>query len=757
VRTAAAAVLLGLVGAAIAVRSVESGAGGPAMSLDGTWRYLPYEGRADLARPDLDDGRWPTMELPSSWFLRGSKSYPVDSDLKPKPFEAHVNWGTLEPPAPGRGLDWTGHVWFRRGFDWSGDPGRPAVLRFEAVDYFADVYVNGERVGSHEGFFQPFEFEVAKALKRGHNVVAVRVGAPLEPFDPAEELPASWPKRQTQIKGVFGYHDTRPGSHTARGQERSTGGILASVTLRQPPDVEVAASRVAPLDVSERQATLEITWELRNWTAGRKTGRLAARVAPETFEGPVADAFEVPYDAAPGTSTVSARRTLTSPRLWWTWDLGEPALYRLESAIPGHERRDTFGVRSVTRDGGQVFRLNGHRFFARGTNYIATQWLSQADRAFYAKDVELMKRANLNAVRVHAHLERPDFYDLADRAGLLVWQDFPLQWGYTDEPWFREEAVRQAGDMVRLLFNHPSIALWCMHNESPHAQEWMVRKVKDQNLALDEALVAEARRLDATRIAHRDSGTGDQHPYPGWYQGVAADYSKLPGTPLISEYGAQALPSAASLRRTFPEALAWPDTDADWQEWMFRDFQKEITFQRAKVPMGSSLEEFSAASQRYQAALLRFSTEGYRRAKWTKVTGLYQFMFVDDWPSITWSVVDYWREPKLGYHLLARAMQPVLPSIEYALDDPGRPLALWVVNDVRKPFPGARVQWTRGGASDGRVVDVPADGVVKVADLGPLPGVGAGSETLVVELRDAQGQLVGTNRLEASDFLPWKQ
>ena len=111
---------------------------------------------------------------------------------------------------------------------------------------------------------------------------------------------------------------------------------------------------------------------------------------------------------------------MSSPRASW----------RAERVLD--ERIVRFGVRSITRDDDWTFSLNGRRIYLRGTNYIATQWLSQADRAFYARDLRLMVDANLNSIRVHAHLERPEFYDLADEMGILVWQDFPLQWGYTD-------------------------------------------------------------------------------------------------------------------------------------------------------------------------------------------------------------------------------------------------------------------------------------------------------------------------------------
>lgn len=728
------------------------------LSLAGDWKYLPFEGTTNLAEPSVPDADWPAMRLPSNWFLKGSKEYPVAADLLPVSPGAIVNPGDLAEAGPERGLDYAGTVWFRRHFTFV--PGAVSILRFDQVDYFADVYVNGHWVGQHEGSFQPFEFDVSRWLVAGDNVVAVKVAAPAQVIDWTEEYAASWPRRQTQVKGVFGYHDTRPGGTSGRGQARGTGGIVGAVTLRRSPGVDLIRAEVAPLDVSEQAATVRIDYILHNWTGGERTGTLTGEIAPRNFTSDQRDRFTQQVTLAPGENRVRVTRRIDKPALWWSWDYGRPNLYQLTSALSGGlqgEQRTTFGIRSIRHDDKWVWYLNGRRIFPRGSNYISTQWLSQADRTWYERDVDLMIKANLNSIRVHAHLERPEFYDVADERGLMVWQDFPLQWGYSDLPTFHAEATRQLGDMVGLFFSHPSIIAWSMHNEAPHAMSWMKRKVPDQNLALDQALFAEAVRLDPSRVSHRDSGTGDGHPYPGWYGGKAAEYAGLPGAPFITEYGAQALPIPETMRAMLPAETHWPVPEKTWEAWAFHNFQRDATFNTAKVPLGKTLDEFIWNSQNYQAALLRFATESYRRAKGTKVTGLYQFMFVDDWPSVTWSVVDYYRRPKRGYTTLSQSMQPTLPSIEYAIDNPAAPITLWVVNDRFEAFPGARLKWAIGGAEQSQTLDVPADGVIKGPVIGAATAVAGGTTKLVVWLEDRTGRQLGKNHLEAADFLMWKQ
>jgi beta-mannosidase len=759
-----------------------SGAGASAgavrrVDLAGTWKYLPYDGEANMALPGVDDAAWPSMDLPSSWFLLGRKQYPVGASAD-APSPDTIDPGALKPIDRDKGLDYAGTVWFRRSFDWDGDATRPVVVDFDMVDYYASVFVNGVAIGRHEGYFQHWSLDATSALHRGKNDIAARVSAPSLPFDMAQEYPLSFPKSQDQVKGIFAYHDTRPGATSRRGQERSTGGILRGVAVRQSSGVDLAELVVTPLDVSATSARLVVEATLHNWTATEQRAAVDGVVRGATFADGAGVPVHLAVSARPGLTRTTAEVRIDRPHLWWAWDYGRPDLYELnarvtaESPAPGSasaaiagglldERSVRFGIRSITRGDDSVFRLNGQRVYPRGTNYIATQWLSQADAAFYARDLRLMIGANLNAVRVHAHLERPEFYDLADELGIMVWQDFPLQWGYTDSRAFHDVARAQAEDMIRQYGDHPSIVLWCMHNESPHAMEWMQKRAPDQNRELDEQLAALARSLDPSRVVHRDSGTGDAHIYFGWYDGNVEDVATAEVEPLVTEYGAASLPGLDTLRTMFDAESLWPDTPRDWESWQFADFQAKETFRNAGIKQGRTINEFIANTQRYQAVAVRFTTEVLRRRKWAGNTGVYQFMFVDDWPSITWSVVDYYRRPKLAYAALALAMQRVLPSLEYDPRDPGKPIALHVVNDLLKPLERARVHWRatsprQRDVEGSREIDVPADAVVRVADLGRLDALASRTGRLEVRVESATGELLGHAELGPDDFLDRK-
>ena len=734
------------------------------VDLAGEWRYLPYNGEGGFAGETVGDSLWPTMRLPSSWFLLGSRDYPRNADRAVE----RAGPGDIWPVDAARGLDWAGTVWFRRTFEWEGDGKRPVILNLDMVDYHARVWVNGVPAGAHEGYFQAWSLDVTRLVRRGTNTVAVRVSAPELPFDMSYRWPISWPKQQNQVKGIFLYHDTRPGATSPRGQERSTGGILRGISVRESPGVEIESLRVLPVRVSEDSARLVVEADVRNWTGWSGPVTLRGTIAPKNFADGARVPVEIRLETRPGLVRASAEVRVEKPRLWWSWDYGRPNLYRLDAGIArmgadtaAVETSTVFGIRSITRDSAWVWRLNGRRIYPRGSNYISTQWLSQADRAWYERDVELMVGANLNTIRVHAHLERPEFYEVADSAGVMVWQDFPLQWGYTDDPAFHAEALRQAEDMLRRFGSHPSIIAWSMHNEAPHAMGWMKKRDPRQNLALDEALVALARRLDPTRVHHRDSGTGDGHPYHGWYAGTVGDFYGAWTEPFITEYGAQALPNLETLRTMFPGDTLFPDTEAEWETWRFRNFQPDQLRQFAGIERGRTIEEFVAETQAYQAQLVRFATEIFRRRKWAAekpTTGIYHFMFTEDWPSVTWAVVDYYRRTKPGYDALRSSMQPVLASIDYRIDDRAHPLAIWIVNDLHAPLPGASLAWRvlspDGAVADSgrRPVDVPADAAIRVLELGPRPDVTRGGATLETWIETADGRVLGRTTLSARDF-----
>ncbi|WP_279232192.1 glycoside hydrolase family 2 TIM barrel-domain containing protein [Thermus albus] len=568
----------------------------------------------------LPHGGWREVGLPHQWTLEG--------------LEAEVGWYRLPLPEGGPRR-------FLRSFG----------------DYYQEAWVDGVHLGRHEGYFFPWLLE----LPPGGEVL-LRVSAPKEPL-------GVWPRIKRQIKGVLGQHDCRPGGTTERGQERGTGGLWGGVEVW-------VREEVALLGLTHRLLPRPGGWRLwvRLLVDALRPFReeVHLRIGPENFPGEALEKRAV-LEGEGGRGWREVVWDLPEMPLWEVWERGFPHLFRLEAEVLGASLSVPLGFRTVELDGEGWLLLNGKRLFLRGTNIIPTQWLAGYTEALAQQDVALVKEANLNAVRVHAHVTHPAFYRACDREGVLVWQDFPLQWGYAPDEAFAQEALRQAQAMVEALGAHPSIYLWCAQNEPTHNRH-----------TLGPLLAAGLRAADPTRPV-KEASDFREHPYPGWYWGQVRDFLALPGAPLPSEFGAQALPRAELLRKVLGEA-AWPP---NWEVYAYHNFQPHETFRVAGVGLGNSLEEFVESSQGYQARLLQFAIHAYRRAK-GRVVGYFQFMLVEPWEGITWAVLDVERVPKKGFFALKEASSPVLLSlVPYRAEvEVGAPplQEAWLISDLDRPL-----------------------------------------------------------------------
>lgn len=625
-------------------------------SLAGTWEFLPNDS------PDLPTARvWQRIRVPANWYRAG--------------------------------YDHHGYAWYRLKFTAAATLDTVSSLHFTGVDYFADVWLNGQKLGAHEGYFQPFAFDVSPYLHNGQNTLLVRVNSPLE-------TSADFSLHKRLIKGIFAHHDTRPGgAWSARGQEKNTGGIWGEVYLQQSPQVQLAMQNIqvqAVKGLEQWQVNLDLTvlgklpadaqlhWKLTEQSTSTSSPNAAS------WQGLLPPQGKSAF-------------TVSNPKLWYPQGYGTPQLYTLSiSAVQQGKVLDTLersiGFRKVEKSAQGIWRINNQRLLLRGTNYIANQWLADMQPADFQRDIQLMQAANINTVRVHAHITAPAFYRLCDEKGLLVWQDFPLQWGYQDTPEFQQQAVAQVGDMIRQFGQHPSIIQWTLHNEPPWNADWMKWKYPDynprQNQQLDDALYQTAKALDRSRPITAISST-KEHPWLGWYSGNWLDYARPTRLNTVAEYGAQALPDSNTLSRILgEETTELPQSQSEWATWAYHNFQRKETLEIAKVAQGKTLAQFIRNTQTYQAQLIQLAAESYRRQTYQPVGALFQFMFVEDWESMNWGVVDFWRKPKPAYQALQRAYQPVLPSlawekIQYAPNEPIK-IGLWALNDTRNTYPHAR-------------------------------------------------------------------
>ncbi len=636
----------------------------PSLSLAGAWEIHP----GDLAEPMGLSPDWQPAQVPHQWQA--------------------ADFACTDQVA-----------WYRRRFDATGGPaGAEAWLVFAGLDYEAEVWVDGTWRARHLGYFEPLAVPLG-ALGNGWHDVAVRVAAP----------PEERPRHQRQIKGALGWHPTRPGGlHEARGREVGTGGIWGDVRLEWRPARHLAA------------LTTAVTF------AGARA-RVAIEVA---LAGPRADAPSViDLALADAGGTVVARAIATVPAgqdvatavlevyeaaRWWPWDLGAQPLYSLEARFETDRLARRIGLREVAwRDGALV--VNGVRTFIRGVHHIPALFLATYDAARATADVRLLVDAGANAVRVHAHVTHPAFYDACDAAGLMVWQDFPLYGGYEDDSAVAAEAVRQARAMVALLGPRPAVVGWTALTDGAEGAEALAPLVAAAIAAAD----PEARPVvDQARLAGR---------------GVAGDRAALPdlAAPLVHAVGAQALPSLDALRGLLPAGAAWPPA---WETWAWHGFDWTQAFWIAGLAAPEDPASLVAASQAHQAAYLRDALDHLRRERFAPAAGAFVFLLAEPWAGLGWGVTDHARLPKEGYYALAEAFQPLYPSLRLP-NGPHRAglgirADLVIVNDRPEALDGVVVTLSIAGA-DGVErasvasipLEVPANGVVRVfPDHGdPLP------------------------------------
>ena len=618
---------------------------------------------SDISDPmDLPEDGWRPVTLPHQWTLDPEAKHEMPDTEE----EVRTGWYRLEfPEAMGR---------------------RWVQVR---ADYYCQAWAGDRYQGLHEGYFEPWTIELIPKQP-----LLLKVSAP------KEEVGQVWPRYKRQIKGVLNQHDCRPGASTPRGQEQNTGGLwwgahyfrTGSIAMLHMRWFAIKSATGWNLEIQlELDAAVENTNDVDTENLEELSPiNLALSLQPLNFDG---ESYQTnrTIEIKPERQEVTIVWELPEMPRWEVWERGWPHLYQLQVQLEEQTLTAEVGFRTITVEDERVV-VNEAPIFLRGTNIIPTQWLAGYTNENAIQDVQLLREAHLNAVRVHAHLTHPYFYQACDRAGILVWQDFPLQWGYSTETEFAEEAILQAKAMVKHYGNHPSIYLWCAHNEPTH-----------NRYTLDPLLSAAIKEEDPTRIV-KEASDFREHPYPGWYWGDIRDFLATPGGTLPAEFGAQGLPPAEVLREALGKA-AWPP---QWESWVYHDFQPDQTFRVAGIDQGESLEEFVANSQEYQARLIRFAIESYRRAR-GKISGYFQFMFVEPWNAITWAVLDVHRQPKQSYFVLKEASSPVLLSLVpfREITTIGQPplLEAWVINDLNRAI-NIRLELYLQGPRDVQLMEI---------------------------------------------------
>ena len=612
--------------------------------------------------------------------------------------------------------------WFIRKWALDLKTGQRVRLVLRGVDYVSDMFLNGQWLGRHEGMFSPQVHDITH-LAREENLLAVRIlGSAYLPDGRStirEKLlnrlearlggmPGEYPDRRDTLKCQmsFGWDFAPP---------LRTMGIWDDVYALTSGSAWVREIRTFS-EIGPGGASLLAEIELD--AAAETLCRFEGAVEPETFPG-AALRTEKQLELQPGIHRVCLRWAIPEPRLWWPWDHGRPDLYRLSLRLVDDEDRlldsssQVVGLRSIEMDG-WALRVNGRPVYARGANWVPASILPGCvTEDDYGALLVLAKKANMNLLRVWGGglREKQAFYDLCDRMGILVWQEFPFACAFLTRfprsPDYLVLVEQEARAIVRDLRDHPSLALWCGGNEfSP-----------DRNRPLVATLARVVDEEDPSRsFLPASPAGGDSHYWQVWHNYQPPSAYLADDASFASEFGLQAPPGVQALARFLPAEEIWPPGPS-WQAHgadlrkLARYAQPTLAPESTPGDLNSTrwghspgnavlpgLDAFVQASQRAQANGLQIAVEHYRRRKARGCGGALVWQLNEPWPAISWALLDFYRQPKKAYDAMQRAFQPLLVSLEYPLrqyraGDELR-LRIWLIQDGDKALAGCELELT---------------------------------------------------------------
>ena len=698
---------------------------------------------------------------------------------------------------PGEPNPWKKPYWYRTEFSVpASDKGRHFELVFKGINYRAEVWLNGRRIADSSemvGMFGQYHLDASQAVTTGaENVLAVKIYPLDNPGTPAPPQlralgdfflnggPYGDIGQNVTMLCSIGW-DWIPEVH-----DRNIG-IWQPVYLRTSGQVVITQPHIVTAFTDTTQARLSLGLHLVNYGLSAQRGTLRVSISPETFTGasvsfehavaidPHADR-EVDLDPSQYKALL-----LSHPHLWWSNGYGRPDLYRvrLQYRVDGQVSDDTsflVGVRTVgsrtTDVNGWVrrdFYVNGRRVHLVGGAWVPDMLLNR-DSVRYDYELHLCRNANVNLVRIWGGGigETDDFYTLADRYGLLVWQDFWITGdtqgefkGSASWPLQGNVFVRDIVSTILRIRNHPSLLVWTGGNEG-HARLELYNAMRDNVAQLDgtrpfipssSGFAKQSKYWKGSWPDDKPSGVYSGGSY--WYQDASVYYKLVDeGKDWVfkDETGLPSQPPYNSLPKIIPDLV--PDTTLPFplnNTWGYHDacegaarYSKYYAAMQSRFGAPTSLRDFSTKMQFLNADGYRgiFEAAGHHL---NTTGGVMLWKLNSAFPSVVWQIYDWYLEPNAGYYFMQRACEPV--HIQLNLDDS----TVAVINRTYTARPGlsahVRVWSMEGRSLYDRVAPVSLD-TTDVKEVVPLASVLAsarGISFVCLELTDAGGKTLSRN------------
>ena len=541
--------------------------------------------------------------------------------------------------------------------------GRDKTLVFEGVCNRCAIWLNGTKLGEHEGMFDSITYPVGNLLKDENTLVVCIFPAPYElgtntPSDFFKGKNVGW-IRTVMFNNSFGWHYSM----------FPPLGIWCSVAIHGEPPVKM----LSPF-VSVRNAKGGVV-DLVTTIAGSEngwSGKLMGSIGPDNFKGP-AYTFVQDVESKVGSKEIHLRFSVPDPKLWWPVDMGDPNLYKLHLAfVPADGGRPdvhdiTFGIRTVKMapvDGkpradlyNWTFVINGQPTFVKGTGWCTDDAMMDFSRARYDHYISMAADQHIQMLRAWGSgmVETNDFYDLCDRKGIMVLQEWPTAWNsHNWQPY--EMLERTVRDGTIRLRNHPSLVMYGGGNESD----------KPFGPAID-MMGRLAIELDGTRDFHRgEPFGGSEHDYYIYWGNGHFDHAFTMTAIFYGEFGIASYPCYESVQRFLPddEKNVWPPKPDGSFLFHTPIFNTNSDFQRISrmsqlFTTGTTMERFIVGSELAQAVGVRQPLER-ARTRWPECAGALFYKLNDNCPAASWSTVDWFGAPKISYYLVKDSFAPLL-------------------------------------------------------------------------------------------------
>jgi beta-mannosidase len=584
-------------------------------------------------------------------------------------------------------------------------------LVFEGLDTWADVYLNGHLMLKADNMFVTWRMDAKPYLKTGENELRILFTSPVMKGLEKQEafgfpLPASNDQSETGGMGTnqVSIFTRKAGYHFGWdwGPRLVTSGIWKPVYLESWDNARIADIHVIQHKINTKSADITAEVELETSVAGDYSLKLL--VDGKQFTSAV-------FNSVPGVSKQKVNLSIPEPKLWWPNGLGEQPLYKISAELSASGKvidgkSTTIGLRTVklvrkpdAKGGGEsfYFEVNGRPVFAKGANYIPNDvFLTRVKPETYEFIVKSAADANMNMLRVWGGgvYESDLFYDLCDKYGIMVWQDFMFACSmYPGDDDFLNSIRQEAEDNVKRLRNHACIALWCGNNEMETAwaqghedRGWgwkQIYKPEQREIiwkAYDTifhhilpAVVAantdnqpywhSSPSAGMGKLAGYDNNSGDMHYWGVWHgQHPFSDFRKYKAR-FMSEYGFQSFPEFNSVKKyTLP---------SDWNiesEVMASHQRSGIGNLRIKQYMEQDyqipddFEQLLYVGQLLQADAIKMALKTHRSDMPYCMGSLY-WQINDCWPVASWSGIDYYGKWKALHYFAKEACKKQIINV----------------------------------------------------------------------------------------------